>query len=605
MVYCGKPSRGCQMCRTRRIKCDETKPTCNQCSKSRRQCPGYMDDFDLMFRNETKATERRAQRANKKALAQKAEKHSSSPSDASSTYLCSPTSTNTSGGSVVASPSFSIEEQASCHFISHFILMPKDGRTVGHMDFLLPLLKQEGPDSHIQHAFNACALTFLNNRRGIGGGIWDRALTEYSMALAKTNAALQDRESQQSDASLAAVLLLGMFENVSAKQISSFNWGSHIEGAVQLVKARGRKQVKTRVGFQLFIAVRTLMSVYCLTASQAPSMGAEWWLDSTVFSKTAAAIQRLMIKTSEIRAQIMQLIDTLTKTPENIELMLDMIRKAKATDQEVLEWQQTQGGSEDWHYKTVAWEDSVLNGDYARAEVFPGRVDVYNDIWIGSVANSARTVRLILHSAIVRCAAWVCSPVDYRTTPEYATAAGVCRDAITDIIASVPYFLGWHLKRKDVSDKTNFGTFACGEEDSAKGLAGYLVTWPLTCVISQDYATDAQRAWVLGRLRKIGVDLGVKYALAMSQLQMRVPSMMIRRDALMKTHPAVAGHGFEKIVAARLAPPSPGHVLNPQQQWEAMQKMRSDQGKAELLEKLTKNAPDDGAQRAAQRWLKI
>lgn len=86
---------------------------------------------------------------------------------------------------------------------------------------------------------------------------------------------------------------------------------------------------------------------------------------------------------------------------------------------------------------------------------------------------------------------------------------------------------------------------------------------------------------------------------------MRVPSMMIRRDALMKTHPAVAGHGFEKIVAARLAPPSPGHVLNPQQQWEAMQKMRSDQGKAELLEKLTKNAPDDGAQRAAQRWLKI
>lgn len=90
--------------------------------------------------------------------------------------------------------------------------MPKDGRTVGHMDFLLPLLKQEGPDSHIQHAFNACALTFLNNRRGIGGGIWDRALTEYSMALAKTNAALQDRESQQSDASLAAVLLLGMFE---------------------------------------------------------------------------------------------------------------------------------------------------------------------------------------------------------------------------------------------------------------------------------------------------------------------------------------------------------------------------------------------------------
>ena len=45
------------------IKCDETKPTCLQCQKSRRQCPGYKDDFDLVFRNETQATERRARKA--------------------------------------------------------------------------------------------------------------------------------------------------------------------------------------------------------------------------------------------------------------------------------------------------------------------------------------------------------------------------------------------------------------------------------------------------------------------------------------------------------------------------------------------------------------
>ncbi|KAI0414557.1 hypothetical protein F5X98DRAFT_241432 [Xylaria grammica] len=604
MVYCGKPSRGCQMCRTRRIKCDETKPTCNQCAKSRRQCPGYVDDFDLMFRNETKATERRAQRANKKASAQRLERQDSSRNDAFSTSSFSSDSTKASGSRVLVSPALPIEEQARCHFISHFILMPQDGRTVGHMDFIIPLLKQEGPDSHIQHAFNACALTFLNNRRKVGTKVWNKALTEYVIALAKTNAALQDKSSQYSDASLAAVLLLGMFENISAMQISSFNWGSHIHGAVQLVKERGKKQTKTRVGFQLFIAVRTLMSVYCLTAAKAPDMGAEWWLADTVFSKTAVVIQRLMIKTSEIRAEITHLIDTLRRTPENRELMLEVIRKAKAVDQEVAAWQKKQADSEDWHYRTVvSWEDHVVNADYARAEVFPGRVDVYSDIWIGSVSNSARTVRLILQSAIVRCTAWVCSPVDYRTTPEYATAASVCREAITDIIASVPYFLGWHLKRKDIRDRTNFGTFPCGEEDCAKGLAGYLVTWPLTCVISQDYATDAQRAWVLGRLRKIGSELGVRYALAMSQLQMRAPSMLIHRDTFAVSHPAVAAYGFEKVVAARLAPPMVGQTLNPQQQWEAVQKMKADEGKAELLQKLTRNSTDKGAQRAARRWL--
>ncbi|KAI0190734.1 hypothetical protein EV127DRAFT_79516 [Xylaria flabelliformis] len=609
MVYCGKPSQACQMCKNRRIKCDYTRPTCLQCAKSRRPCPGYKDAFDLVFRNETEATERRAKRASKKSLVPKVERRDSLLPEAPSTSFASSSGTSALGTSIVpSSPEIPVEELAHNLFISNFILLPKDDSTAGHLDFVLPLREEAGPDSHIYHAFNACAMVFLNNRKAAGGRYWDKALSEYNMAIAKTNAALRNKESQLSDATLAAVLLLGMFENISAKQISAFNWGSHIDGAVALVKLRGKEQVKTQVGFQLFLAVRTLMSVYCLTAFTAPKMGAEWWLDNTTFSKTAVVVQRLMIKSSEIRAEAIRLIDSLTKSPENIELMLDVIRKAQAVDQEVVAWQESL--PEDWHLKTVAWEDSVMNGDCAKAEVFPGRVDVYSDVWIGTVCNSARALRLILQSMSVRCAAWVCAPVDYRTTPEYATAASVCRDAITDIIASVPYFLGWHLRRKEVSHiKTNFGTFPCGEEDTAKGLAGYLITWPLTCVISQDYATDAQRAWVVGRLRKIGNELGVKYALAMCQLQMRVPSMMIRRDMLMRAdRPAVnGGYGLVKIVEARLAPPvSPEHALNPHQQWEAVQQKRFEQGKAELIEKLTKNTADDaGAQRAASRWLKM
>lgn len=36
-------------------------------------------------------------------------------------------------------------------------------------------------------------------------------------------------------------------------------WGSHIDGAVMLVKLRGKKQLRTRVGNALFVAVRNLM----------------------------------------------------------------------------------------------------------------------------------------------------------------------------------------------------------------------------------------------------------------------------------------------------------------------------------------------------------
>ncbi|KAI1180989.1 hypothetical protein F4777DRAFT_182091 [Nemania sp. FL0916] len=625
MVYCGKPSRGCQMCRTRRIKCDETKPTCNQCTKSRRQCPGYKDDFDLVFRNETKATERRAQRANKKGLASRVDRKNSSSDETQST---SPPSHDTgtdmvSAWSVASSTTLSspVEDQASCHFLSHFVLLPRDGRTVGHMEFVLPLLKSQGSDSHVQHAFNACALTFLNNRRGIGGRCWDKALTEYSMALSRTNAALRDPELQQTDATLAAVLMLGMFENIATAQVSTFNWRSHVEGAVQLVKARGKKQIRTKVGLQLFIAVRTLMSVYCLSASKPPEMSADWWLDGTPFSQTAAVVQRLMIRTSEIRGRATELIDSLTRTATSAELMLDLIGKAQAIDQEIVAWQESVPA--EWRKTTVAWHDEQ---EPSLADIFPGRIDTYNDVWLASITNSARAVRLILHTTIVRASAWLCAPADYRTTPEFTTAARVCRDNIADIIASVPYFLGHPAtktannattnttdntnttnssKTNSTANTTNFGTFACGEEHGAKGLAGYLVTWPLTCVISQDHATDAQRAWVVGRLRCIGGELGVKYALAMCQLQVRVPSMLIRRDALLKSHPVAVSLDSASVVAARMAAPSTGYALNPVQQWEAMQQRRIDQGKAELIEQLAGNSPDEGARMVAGRWLKI
>ncbi|KAI1135457.1 hypothetical protein F5Y05DRAFT_416133 [Hypoxylon sp. FL0543] len=572
MVYCGKPSKGCQMCRTRRIKCDEARPTCNQCAKSRRQCPGYKDEFDLVFRNETQATERRARRASRKGSVQKADRReSASPCTSSSSedLTISPAFSGSIKSpleqAVVPSLNVPVEHQASCHFVSNFIMIPREGTTRGFMDFIIPLLKQE-PRGHLQHAFNACSMALLNNRGGTGGRFADKALQEYTKALNGTNTALRNPDTQLTDSTLAAVLLLGLFETISAKQIGMLNWGSHTEGAIQLVKARGKKQLKTQIGLTLFVAVRTQMIIHSLTSATPPIMGTEWWIDNAVRDGTAAKCHRLIIKSGELRAEVTRLMNSMTRTQNNIEIMLDMIRKLQAVDQEVVAWMRNV--PEDWRFRTVAWEDSVPGGDYSKAEVFPGRIDMYRDMYIGSVWNTARTARLVLASLVVRCAAWVCAPVDYRTTPEYATAARTCVDTITDIIASVPYNLGWHLNEKNRKRIAQLqrqqpqyqrheqdsggagGEFACGEEDHVKALAGYFLTWPLICLNSQDYTTDAQRAWIHGRLTFIGNELGVRYAHILRQLQIRIPSMLIRRDGLMAS-PYGAAHEYLKAMAAR------------------------------------------------------
>lgn len=127
------------------------------------------------------------------------------------------------------------------------------------MDYLGPLLQQEKINSPLQHAFNACALANLGNRVGTAQTVnfQEKAIVEYTRAVREVNLALDHPENRKSDATLAAVLMLGMFENISAKKIGDFAWGNHIEGAIKIVKERGRRQLRTKIGLLLFVSVRT------------------------------------------------------------------------------------------------------------------------------------------------------------------------------------------------------------------------------------------------------------------------------------------------------------------------------------------------------------
>ncbi|KAF4628857.1 hypothetical protein G7Y89_g9293 [Cudoniella acicularis] len=53
MVHTGQPSRGCAVCRRRKIKCDEKTPGCSYCVKTKQKCPGYGSQFDLVWRDQT------------------------------------------------------------------------------------------------------------------------------------------------------------------------------------------------------------------------------------------------------------------------------------------------------------------------------------------------------------------------------------------------------------------------------------------------------------------------------------------------------------------------------------------------------------------------
>ncbi len=370
-------------------------------------------------------------------------------------------------------------------------------------------------------------------------------------------------------------------------------------------------------------------------------MGADWWIDDAIVDSTAAECQRLSLKAGEVRAHATRIMATAARTPENIQLVRSLMHQAQDLDERTAAWMD--GVPEAWKFKTACWQvDNLPSGDYANAEVFPGRVDVYSDYWVAGVWNQARTTRLVLMSVAVRCAAWVCSPVDYRTTPEYATAARVCVDTIADIIASIPFHCGWHAKRGDLFDQPN--GFGCGDERGAKGLAGYLLTWPLACVMTQDYSTDARmscpplldqaaeannsyprtslhprptqahrrrprnqiRTHPLPRKELTFNCPGSSPANTRNQLHVRVPSMLIRSDGLL-AKPYPMAYNFEKLMSsARMAGTLPqGYSLShlsqlqqggvPQQQQQQQQPQQSQGGPA--------GASGEATRPVMQKWV--
>jgi hypothetical protein len=247
-------------------------------------------------------------------------------------------------------------------------------------------------------------------------------------------------------------------------------------------------------------------------------MQSDWWSTSDAMrDPIASQSQKLSLRAGEIRAEVTRLMSQLPRNAESVEAIRDMIRQAQEVDFECVRW--VESLPEEFKYRTILWQDDIHDADYSQLEVFPGRVDAYPDLWVASLWGSIRVSRIALASVIIRCAAWVCSPVDYRTAPEYATARRICVENITDIIASVPYQLGWFTTRKHLfHQQESLVAFACGDEDSSKSLAGYFLTWPLACIQNLDYTTDIQREWVRGRLTYIGRELGVAYALMLTQV---------------------------------------------------------------------------------------
>ncbi|KAF2835070.1 hypothetical protein M501DRAFT_989255 [Patellaria atrata CBS 101060] len=550
MVYTGKPSRGCQNCRTRRIKCGEEKPACSQCEKSGRECPGYRDEFDLIFRDENVAVARRSKKSNFSKSASKTAKpkhrsissnNSDLPTDSSlswpsprtvaETYLEGPGALQSEPSpeamdrayqwflqrmKVKSSPSPSMEDLATAFFFRNFVLFPHHSdSTRGFLEFIVPIYNETSSDSLVHQATHALAMAIFSNYPAQYHLLKDTR-TLYSSTLARLRTALNDPVEVKSDGTLLTVLLASLYEAIMSTNGSMKGWVNHVDGAVSLVKMRGAGEFNTEQSFNLFRAVRSVM----LTSSIARHKDIEdfpspngWRLVDDLEENAANRLTLISMSLPKIRTKAHTLLGQ-PKTDSTLASVLELIELAQKVDRDLDDWFRNVPPS--WGHRTISVCHNTAAEDIAQAEEWPGPIHTYEDIFIASIVNDHRVGRICCQSVLVAAAAWLAPKAAVTADPMGQAASYQVQQLVDDICASVPFHMKYHYQADALLSNHDQG--------AAEAMGAYLLVWPLYVCLNVPTLEERQRLWLRGRMTFVGKEFGLNQAQVLLLAQRQVLS---------------------------------------------------------------------------------
>ncbi|KAK3954110.1 hypothetical protein QBC32DRAFT_96716 [Pseudoneurospora amorphoporcata] len=308
MVFCGKPSKGCSVCRKRKIRCDQRAPGCGQCEKRKEECPGYRNIVDLMFRDESDHVREKARR--RRRLTVKAPRSpsftsrcstTSEPRQASLSLLVpspirptSPTPEAASSededrppmspdsGSWPVTPAVaplydlspSCQQQGIAYFFSRYVSVEET--TCHHnFSFVFDVWKPASvaQDRQVDGVLASMTAVGLVGLAGVtrSADMMEAAWKSYGTALRLTNHALKTPIEAVKDTTMLSVLILGLFELIAEhpsrmRTVEAFQ--EHINGAVALAKLRGTAQFETKAGVKMFSMLCQRVMLSCLQSRE-------------------------------------------------------------------------------------------------------------------------------------------------------------------------------------------------------------------------------------------------------------------------------------------------------------------------------------------------
>jgi hypothetical protein len=350
----------------------------------------------------------------------------------------------------------------------------------------------------------------------------------YGSALILTQKASRDPVEAKSDNTLMAVMLLGLFETFTATEAMFPDWGPHTDGAVALVKLRGKEMLDNPVSSKLLSAVcaQSVISQMsrCEPVKEIFCDLENWGFSSGQDSQSIAnKLTVITTKIPDLRQKGKRLLQDHPMSWSTAYAISALMIELQNVDRELITW--VLDLPQSWRY-TILPEGSQLN-DSSSEQLYPGSVHDYPDLWVSAQWNVYRTYRILCQSLIFNCLERLIPPAELKSTKEYFRATASLQRLANEICASVPFHLGHqssiYIENKigakfsedfsrDDYDVPSFKPEWSDHSPDTKAVGGNFLIWHLFVAGSIVTIPETQRAWIANRLRHIGESHGLNQA---------------------------------------------------------------------------------------------
>ncbi|OKL58468.1 hypothetical protein UA08_05976 [Talaromyces atroroseus] len=383
MVYRG-PSKGCETCKRRRKKCDETRPSCLRCANANRTCGGYeRSSREVQIRQyhgeDVPGEKQHVPFYKQGSIARKCSLPVREPLPGTNIL---PPDTTPKEVNIEQSDDYAL----GAFFYDYCIASSNNKISPGFLSRLEQMFYSAKSHSMLKKACEAVAYA-SNGRKLNRPHLKRRGMELYHNVLSWFAVAIHDSEPTKTPEYLAVTTLLGLYEIITGEEAHFGHTNAHAGGIAAMLGIR-------KSPLYLLEAMR---HGHHLLAN----MGAQ----STMTLFPTLGLRRSDRSLDDLLLSLGVLYKHGTAALENYsgaspDAILNMRNDALALDEAFVAWEMTQ--DKDFHPNTVFHIKTSGNSSHYPVGLWPGKVDTYLDHYIAGVWNLYRASRLSLLDLILQ-----------------------------------------------------------------------------------------------------------------------------------------------------------------------------------------------------------